>query len=364
MQNEVKRKSLTQSLWATIPLLLIGAALLIGYAGKMRYVVFGFTDFTTLQVDEIHSGMLVDVTLVNNYGTFASRTVTDSDTKKTSVTDYYYVIYTGAYDDYESEFRYMAIRVDDSMSSEMDEMSEDTRNGEWSDELTFSGEIKTMSGEVEEYFYEFFEEMGYKESEIDELTLPYYIDASGGKFSLCSFYILMYIIGAALAGWGILRLVRASRGYYIKGFMEAVTATGISPEVVDADYRAAQTFAKMQGIRVGRLFTYYGLNSTKPKAILNGSISWAYQSVTQHRTNGIKSGKTYSVNVYTEKNGGWQMNDIPLSQKTAQELLQMYASRFPWIVIGYNEEISKLYGKDHEQFLNLKFYKVDRNSAV
>lgn len=157
--------------------------------------------------------------------------------------------------------------------------------------------------------------------------------------------------------FGIFRLVSASGGGYLKKFRKDCEQAGYSESVIESDYTSATGFGKKDAIKVGNLCTYFSAGAA-PRAIPNKNISWAYMHTVTHRTYGIKTGTTYSIMVYAEG----QKNPYNIStgnEATTLQILEKYAASFPWIVVGYDKDLEKMFKKDHAQFLNLKYNQVE-----
>ncbi len=77
-------------------------------------------------------------------------------------------------------------------------------------------------------------------------------------------------------------------------------------------------------------------------------IIWLYKKVTQHRTNGIPTGKTYSALVYDQHG---TIFTLPGKEQQVDELLMSIANRAPWAIRGYSDQLFKLYRKDRSAFM-------------
>lgn len=164
--------------------------------------------------------------------------------------------------------------------------------------------------------------------------------------------------GLVLLVWGIIRILRAANGSYLKKLRADITNAGYSEGSIESDFNNATAFCKNGDIRLGRLFSYVELNSSVPRAIFNSKILWVYQNTTTHRTNGIKTGTTYSLVYFVDG----QKNPFNISvpnEATAQEILLKMNTMFPWIVTGYSEELKKLYNKERAQFMALRYNTVE-----
>ncbi len=219
MRRKSRNNDPKQLLILVISLGGLGLMIILGLFSELKCLIFGYTDFTSLQVNEIETGMYVRAELVQNYGCFAYKVVSDNvavlyNEGIGETTDWYYVIYTGASDDYVSEYKYMAIGVSEDDYSAMEMMTENTYNGYISDTLVLYGRICPMTSSMEEYFVEFFEDFGYTDDEIEEMILPYYIDASDEKLSWGSASAILFILAAVFlisAVVGFIRLLTVFR---------------------------------------------------------------------------------------------------------------------------------------------------------
>lgn len=348
-----------------IILIVIGLGLVFFQGPEAFYAVVGYTDFESLKPDQIHSRMMVDVDLSLNWGYFIEEYEENTSTHYRRTTDLYYVIMTGDwtgeyYVDDDFDFRYMAIKVPASYKNRMEEMADYTYEGYLSEPISFTGEIRRMSSEDYGYFKEFFTygEDGWTTEEFEEWTLPYYIQTQVSKSSSDGVAIVVCLIGLGLLIWGIVRICRAASGSSLKSFRKAIAAEGCTETTVESDYNSAQSFTKNGSIKIGRLFIYY-MSGSVPKAIPASKIQWAYQITTTHRRNGIKTGTTYSIMIYVESGEKLSLTlDVP-NEAVSQAILEKMAATFPWVVVGFSEEIKRLFNKDRAQFLALRYNTVE-----
>lgn len=361
MFETLRKSSFKSSLILSVILLVGGGALALFNAGSAFFAVTGYVDFTTLAPDEIKS-QLVEVELWENFGCFMESGSKNTSTNKVTISDYYYIIYTGAMGDADTEYKYMAIKVPASYGSKMDIMAESTWNGLVSNPLTFSGKIRKLDDKEYKYYLDFWKEAGLTNAEIEEMTLPYYIDVPESKLGQNILYILLFLSGAALIMWGVLRIVKGSKGGYLKALRHDIELSGYPETYVESDFNTATFYAKKGQIRIGRLFTYYDVNSTQPRAIPNKKIMWAYQSTTTHRTNGIKTGTTYSVVIFAD---GYKtaFNIGVANESAAQEILQRLNVSCPWVIVGYSDDLNALFHKNRTQFLELRYNTVEHEAA-
>ena len=82
-------------------------------------------------------------------------------------------------------------------------------------------------------------------------------------------------------------------------------------------------------------------------------IVWAHIKTTTHRTNGIKTGTTYEVIVYT-----YNKKFISIGVKkenVGQEILEYMNQTMPWVVVGYSDDLNRLFFSNYPEFLQLRY---------
>lgn len=354
MFESLKNRSLKSSLVLTIILGVIGAALAVYFSVGAWYVTTGYVSFVKLEPDEI-SNQWVALELQENWGSFAETAETDSKTHISKTINLYYVILTGDY--YSTDSRYMAVNVPVDYERRMDQMAGSSSRG---DSIFLSGRIRKMDGEIYKYFKEYMQDGGLTDEEIEQYTLPYYIKVFPDEQleNVCT--VIAFLFGVLLIILAILRLVRAMSGSYLKKLKADIASAGVSEASAEYDWNAAVEICK--DVKAGRLFTYY-MEGSKPRAIPNGRILWSYQNTTTHRTNGIKTGVTYSVMIWVDGRKNASNIGMP-NEATAQELLKRFSAQFPWIVLGYTDELRKMYHNNRAQFMQLRYNTVDRTAVM
>src|SRR5262245_31922891 len=78
--------------------------------------------------------------------------------------------------------------------------------------------------------------------------------------------------------------------------------------------------------------------STSLSATRIDDVVWAYKQVTQHRTNGIPTGKTYAAQI-------WDRHGVCITvtgkEPVVNQTLEAVAQRSPWILAGFSPELEK-----------------------
>lgn len=174
-------------------------------------------------------------------------------------------------------------------------------------------------------------------------------------------YIALFALGAFLLIFGIFRVAKVAGGSSLKKLRKDIAAAGYSESMIDSDYRSAKSFDKKGTLKMGRLMTYY-ISGSDARAIPNNKIMWAYQNTVTHRTNGVKTGTTYNVMIFDEITP--KGHTFPVANESiAQDMLTLINTMLPWVVVGYSDELKKLYNKDRSQFLQLRYNTCEHTAA-
>lgn len=354
MFESLKKRSFRSSLGLTVAFALIGIVLTVNFAVGTWYVVTGYVSFVELEPDRI-SNQWVALELKENWGSFAETTETNSKTHISKTLNIYYVILAG--DDYSTDFRYMAVNVPADYERKMEQMA---GNSSYSDPIFLSGRIRKMDDEIYRYFREYMMDGGLTEEQLEEYTLPYYIKVYPNETAENVGTVAAFLVGVLLIILAVMRLVKASGGGYLKQLKTDIASISVSEASAESDWNSSVEICK--DVKVGRLFTYY-MDGSKPRAIPNSKILWAYQNTTTHRTNGIKTGTTYSVMIWVDgQKVGFNIG-VP-NEATAQEMLKRFGAQFPWVVVGYSDDLRKMYHNERAQFLQLRYNTVEHTAVM
>lgn len=351
MFEELKKKSVRSSLVFTIILGGIGLALAIYFALGTWYVTTGYVSFVDLAPEEIKN-QWVAVDLMENWGWFAETTEKRDNRPETTI-NVYYVIATG--DIYDTDYRYMAVNVPTSYVKQMDKMADGARGS-----IFLSGRIKKMDDEIYRYFKDYFLRSGFTEEEFEAATIPYYIKVYPSETAENIGTVVAFLVGVLLIIIAVFRIIKAASGGYIKRLREDIASIGVTETMAESDWNSATEITK--NTRVGRLFTFY-MDGSSPRAIPNTKLIWTYQNTTTHRTNGIKTGTTYSVMLWIDGRKNGLTLSMP-NEATAQEMLKRYGTLLPWVVVGYSEDLRKMYHSNRAQFLQLRYNTVEHTAAM
>lgn len=359
MFEKLGRKAARKSLGLTIGLVVVAAIYMFCFAEGAYYTVFGYARFEALRPEEIKD-QLVDIDLTVNFGCYIEEHAHNEDGSEDKITSLYYVIWTG--DEEAEDFRYMAIKVPVSYYSQMEDMAELAVQGYYSDPLPLSGEITKMNIKETDCFRQYFIDNDFSEEDIQEMTLPYYINVVN-KHSKNIENLCWFSIGPVLLIIAIVRLIKAVKGGFLKKLRQDIAAAGYSEASAEIDFATAKAYTKKETIRIGRLFIYYMQGSTV-RAIPTKNLVWVYQVTLTHKLEGIiPVAKLNTVNAYVHGNKTAAELKVP-NKAAAQEILTAIEQRFPWVVVGHNDALAALWDKNYYEFLNLRFNTVEHRPVV
>ncbi len=104
---------------------------------------------------------------------------------------------------------------------------------------------------------------------------------------------------------------------------------------------------KVGGLRFTKTWMLQEMSSTLNATRFN-DVVWAYKRITQHRTNGIPTGKTYSALIYDRYGAIITINGKEnVVDNTINEILR----RAPGTVPGYSAEIQKMWNSNRAGFI-------------
>ena len=360
MLEKLKKKSIKKSISGIIILLIIGIVLIGIEFSAVISMIKGHVKFETLEPEEIRADLIVDASIDVNFGGFMEEYEENTSTHFKRTTDIYYVIWTG--DEDSEDYKYMGIKVPASDESKMEAMAEATYNYEYSDPVKYTGAINKMSSTELKYFKEYFQESGWSDEEIEEYTLPYFINVGAltGGAAATAFFI--FVLGVVLAAIGIIMLISALLGGKLKAFKKEIQASGFTEMDVEYEYESARTFGKKDDLRIGGRFIFY-MAGNKPHLLVKDQIVWVYQQNTTHRTNGVKTGTTYELLVYCLNDNKVKSISVP-NENTGREILQYLNETMPRAVVGFSDELLKMFKKDYQNFLQLRYYRPQDSSQT
>lgn len=334
----------TTSVKKSIPgllLFVIAAAALLFFS--KCYGVFGMLSPKTFSelTPETLNGAFVDDDVPVIYDYYLEEVKTKNGRTVGTVSRQYII-------DLDDELYYMGLYAHDGAMKDANEMMqacEKALNGELDPaELPVyhvRGMIRAMTEEDLGYYREYTDGL-----DMDEYFLPYYLEVEyiNGLPIVLSWILLG--VAVLLLGLGIWPVIKALTG----GFQKQVRAKLSESGSLEAEAERAERFYESApetcGVRMDRNYVFFQ-NGAESILLRPWDVAWAYQSTTQHRTNGIPTGKTYAAILRTMDGKQYTLG---MKEAEVQTLLETMASTLPGVVLGYDKELERLYKENRDAF--------------
>lgn len=333
MLKELKEKSTKQTRNAVIICVIISIALVaVAWFTGFHVLVNGKVNLYDLKDEEIGKQkqyVSADIYAIMDYYAY---TTTDGKT-----TEKEYIIPVG-------EKSYIGLVVRGNDMKKCDEIMQETAdylNGE-SEQLPKSlqveGTIMPMSEDSLKYYKQYYVATGWSEEEL-EAFLPYYLgvnEIGGLDKDILYFLCVLAVVPILIAIW---KIVKNARGGYYKMITEYCKKAPNYDQAMAELERFYQATAPVHGFRVARDFIM-APNGVKTILLESKELLWAYKITTTHRTNGIKTGTSYSV-MLKLRNG--RNFNLGLGEQQVEDVLAIIGQRLPFVFIGYDKELERTY---------------------
>lgn len=271
----------------------------------------------------------------------------------TSTNGYSYVAFQSV-DDYEKGSSiwyfysvYMVHQKADEMGTKIEEafnyLSDETGKVAPPEPVTVTGVWDKMDAQTEKYFRDAMLDLGVQESEYDQFYF-YELDTQhiGGVTSTL-FWVLM-----AVAAFLLLFAVLSGIGLFSNAYMKNIQQylqkdSSVSLSAIEEDFKQAHPIDKT--VWVGKKWTIY-MTGNKAQITVNKDLVWGYYFQRTGRNS------VSEMRLFTKDK---KQLHISLSEKHTQEALKYYVAEQPHMVVGYSADLEKMYNKDFQAFLNLKY---------
>lgn len=217
--------------------------------------------------------------------------------------------------------------------------------------IQVTGTIHRMDEETEGYYDKL---LGYyfSEAQIEQLCYPLVLECNSVGRTPANLHIPALLGMAACLLAGLWFLIRSLNGAYLRPITRYVGARP-DPEAamaqLDTLYAREPLFGK---VKLDRNWLIYD-SGADSFVLSTQDIAWVFASVTQHRRNGIPTGKTYAVAVCGKsERKGKRRHLIPTaSEKDSHALIALLHTYVPDAVYGYDAGFNRPYDKDPEAFV-------------
>ncbi len=219
--------------------------------------------------------------------------------------------------------------------------------------MEITGTWEKLEGSLLDYYIDTLEDdLGVAEDE-DDIFVCYTLNTDSlGGVQFSTFVLVMLVALVALV-FIVIEIVKIFSNGCAKSIDKFIQKhSGLSVNQIESDFAAAHKIGK-EKVWIGKKWTIY-VTGTKVHIFSNKDAVWAYY----YRRTGRNSVSQMRVFVIGEK-----AHLIPLSEILTQEALGYYQTEQPHMVLGYTAELEKLYNKNFQEFLNLKYNPVKQQQT-
>lgn len=342
MFQELKRKYLIKNLTGAIFAFIMGGIVLFTQLDNIQMILEPAEDLNTLYADEIRDSMKVKVEVgaILDYYAYTE--------ENGRVIEKEYIIPVG-------EEEYMGVVLGKSYLDQADRNLDATwayMDGDDSaldriEPIVVTGRVVSMSGESKQFYNEFVDSLGW-EPEEEELFIPYMVMTGKAAGGLTGDFIFFGIVAALIIAFGIFLLVKGISGGALKNIRKYCESTGNKEMTMQ---RLEQFYALVQPVEGIRVSPEFIMAQTGGAVLVNDAskVLWVYQHVTSHYTNGIPTGKSYTIMVWMTD--GTKMEIAMKSKKKSEEALDYIGRTLPYIFFGYDEQLQAGYNQNRQAMI-------------
>lgn len=343
MLQELKKISLKKVLPICLIFLALGVVMLVLGGPGLLLLLGGPKDLDSVPVDQLEGQYVrTDMAIVMDWYAYTEEK-SSSGTRRTTAKEY--VIPVG-------EREYMGVELPASKISQADALIDATWDYLSDEDADFLGEPLTVSGTIvrmdSESLKFYHETVGYDDMDAatQQVMLPLVLKS--GQVGDNDLFTVCFFAGSGLllVGFGLFFLLRALTGGYqksLKTYCAEKMDAAMELERLETFYNSAEL---LYGVRMDDTLLMIQDGATT-RLLPVEQVVWAYQQTTQHRTNGIPTGKTHALMLNLEN--GKQLA-IGMKEDQARELLAAFDQRYPNMLLGYTKERAELYRKDRTAF--------------
>lgn len=219
-------------------------------------------------------------------------------------------------------------------------------SGDPTEATEYTGALKLISPE---YNREIISELEREVPELKGVFLPFMLDTSSFVFEVGSGLAVGVIVGAVALVVLLYTLFGMSDGKN-HPVMRALARFGDPEQMAESvaqEMELDHTVVQKQTHLTQRWLVYRRSSALDVTRFTD--IAWIYSGVTQHRTNGIPTGKTFKAFIWDRH--GKKIEIQGKKEAHVVEILDAVAKRAPWAIMGYTKDIEQIWNKDQAQIL-------------
>lgn len=211
------------------------------------------------------------------------------------------------------------------------------------------GYVYEMGSTEKDYFKEYIESAGASASIIGNLVYKTFVIVPLGEIIGGSevFMLLLAVVFLIAGLWGLISFILGTYKKQPKAYIEKY---GISESDLVGDLACA---LHEKHIDIGRKYAMcYGQTSY---LIPYEQLLWAYVHVTKttHRTNGIKTGTSYSYQVFFAMRDKKKYSVVVKNEQAGQDIVKEICERAPHVIGGYHDDLEKMFNKNIQQLIGI-----------
>jgi hypothetical protein len=221
----------------------------------------------------------------------------------------------------------------------------------------YEGALTTFPSDVQE---KIIDKLGAQDAELKEMFLPYMLDATnfrtGGIIGLVVMVPLLLLLVFLLVR-AIQRSGDPTRHPFVQSLKRLGDPSAVASEI-EAEMQAEHT-------QVGKVHVTRNWVVVSDKALFQAvrlsDMVWLYKQVTQHKTNGITTGRTYVANLFDSHGEKVQITG---PEETVEQVLGRVYTAAPWAIAGYSADLEKAWNKDRASLLAAVAQRRQQTTAV
>lgn len=361
MLETLKKKARKSNLWRII-LSIIGIGIMLAITKFAIFdVITGPTKMDITAAPETYEGKYVSVEaeyFLYDYIEHTTTTTRKSGSKTTSTNGYSYLVFqavpeSGSTEDVWYFYSiYLNKKRQDEMTAKIDQtyeyLNDETGTITPPEPVKITGVWNKMDSQTERYFQKALDELGIAEADLNKLYF-YELDTKNiGGVNSTLFWVLM-AVSAFLLLFAILSAVGLFSSAYMKSLQQYLQKNPtVSMQEIEEDFNRAHLISS--DVWIGKKWTIY-MQGNKAYILTNSDLIWGYYY--------SRTGR-YSVSEMRLFTKDRTQHGISLSEKHTQDALKIYVDEQAQMVVGYSKDLEKMYNKDFNGFLELRYNPVMR----
>lgn len=361
MLETLKKKARKSNLWRIILSIIAIGIMMAVTKFAILDVITGPTRMDITAAPETYEGKYVTIDaeyFLYDYIEHTTTTTRESGSKTTSTNGYSYLAFqsvpqTGSEEDVWYFYSiYLNKNRQDEMSSKIDQtyayLNDETGSANPPQPVKITGVWNKMDAQTERYFQKVLAEVGIEASDLNQVYL-YELDTKNiGGVNATLFWVLT-AVSAGLLLFALLSVLGLFSSAYMKNLQQYLQKNPtVSMQEIEEDFNQAHLISS--DVWIGKKWTIY-MQGNKACILTNSDLVWGYYYSRTGRYN------VSEMRLFTRNK---TQHGISLSEKNTQAALKIYVDEQAQMVIGYSKDLEKMYNKDFNGFLELRYNPVMR----